>query len=231
MSGSSPVFGSLLDNILPRVPPFFKYLNEQTEMLVKTFTALVLYMEKGEHVRAGEVAALETQAAEFKEKLLGILNNAFSTPMDREDVYRAIASIHEPIWSARIAVEEMDALKIKSDQFAIEIATILREAASSLHRGYGKMERNPASADGDAVSVTQCRLSIDKAYRRALASLYNVDATLQSLQAGDANSKVDAMNHVVDILKRREMYRHLHFAGRQMADAGSVLHGIVVQMS
>ncbi|MBF0401491.1 MAG: DUF47 family protein [Magnetococcales bacterium] len=231
MSGSSPVFGSLLDNVLPRVPPFFKMLHEQTEMLVKTFSALVLYLESGEHIRAGEVAAMETQAAEYKEKLLEVLNNSFSTPMDREDVFRSITSIHEPIWSARIAAEEMDALGIKSDRFAVEIATILREAAISLERGYSKMEKSPSSADGDAVAATRCRASIDKAYRRALAALYNVDATLKSLQENDTNAKVDAMNHVVDILKRREMYRHLHFAGRQMADAGSVLHGIIVQLS
>lgn len=231
MSGSSPVFGSLLDNILPRVPPFFRLLHEQTEMLVKTFSALVLYLESGEPIRAGEVAALETQAAEFKEHLLGILNNAFSTPMDREDVYRSIASIHEPIWSARIAAEEMDALGIKSDRFAVEMATILRESASALQRGYSKLDKSPAGADSDAVTASQCRFTIDKAYRRALASLYNVDATIQSLQADNADAKVTAMKQVVDILKRRELYRHLHLAGRQMAEAGSVLHGIVVQMS
>lgn len=231
MSGSNPVFGSLLDNILPRVPPFFQMLHEQTEMLVKTFSALVLYMEKGEHARASEVVTLETQASEFKEKMLEILNNAFSTPMDREDVYRAITSIHEPIWSARVAVEEMDSLGIKSDRYAVEIATILREAATALERGYGKLDKSPASADGDATAASRCQNNIDKAYRRALADLYNVDATLQSLQADSANSKVDAMNRVVDILKRREMYRHLHLVGRQMADAGTVLHGVVVQMS
>ncbi|MEO5350156.1 MAG: hypothetical protein H7836_10980 [Magnetococcus sp. YQC-3] len=231
MSGSSPVFGSLLDNILPRVPPFFQMLHEQTEMLVKALSALVVYLEKGEPIRAGEVASIEAQAAEFKEKMLEILNNAFSTPMDREDVYRAICSIHEPIWSARIAAEEMDALGIKSDRYAVEIATILREAATALERGYGKLDKSPASADGDAVAASRCQTNIDKAYRRALAALYNVDETLQSLQADASNSKVDAMNRVVDILKRREMYRHLHFAGRQMADAGTVLHGIVVQMS
>ncbi len=231
MSGSSPVFGSLLDNILPRVPPFFKYLHEQSEMLVKTFSALVVYLESGERIRAGEVAALETQAAEFREKLLEILSNAFSTPMDREDVYRAIASIHEPIWSARIAAEEMDALGIKSDRFAVEMATILREAASALEHGYAKMDKDARSASGDAGVAVRCRSTIDKAYRRALAELYNVETTLQSLQANETNAKVDAMNQVVNILKKRELYRHLHFAGRQMGEAGSVLKGIIVQMS
>ncbi|MBF0461840.1 MAG: hypothetical protein HQL87_10625 [Magnetococcales bacterium] len=227
MSGSNPVFGSLLDNVLPRVPPFFKMIHEQTEMLVRAFSCLVVYMESGERIRAGEVAAVETQATEFKDKMLEILNNAFSTPMDREDVYRAIFSIHEPIWSARVAAEEMDALGIKSDRFAVEMVTILREAAISLESGYGKMETHPAGADGDAVAASRCRLTVDKAYRRALASLYNVDETKSSPGADQPAT----MKEVTDVLKRREMYRHLHLAARQMAEAGVVLRGIVVQMS
>ncbi|MBF0185168.1 MAG: DUF47 family protein [Magnetococcales bacterium] len=231
MGGSNPVVGGLLDNIFPRVPPFFRYLHEQSELLVKTFSALVIYMEKGEHSRAEEIVSVEQQSEDMKERLLIILNNAFSTPMDREDVFRCITSIHSPIWSARIAVEEMESLGIGVDNFALEMATTLREAVISLQRGYEKLERNPATADGEAISASKVHLSIDKTYRRALASLYNIDHALAALQSDAPGAKEEAMKKVVDILKRRELYRHIHMCGRQVADAGTVLHGIVVQLS
>jgi uncharacterized protein Yka (UPF0111/DUF47 family) len=231
MGASSPVVGSLLDNIFPRVPPFFNYLHAQSELLAKAFTALVVYMEKGEHSRAEEVIAIEQQSEEMKERLLITLNAAFSTPMDREDVFRCITSIHEPIWSARIAVEEMDSLGIGVDNYALEMAVTMREAVIALQRGYEKLERNPATADGEAISASKVHLSIDKTYRRALAGLYNIDDALKSLKADAPGAKEEAMKAVVDILKRREMYRHIHLCGRQIADAGTVLHGIVVQLT
>ncbi|WP_130472743.1 DUF47 domain-containing protein, partial [Candidatus Magnetaquicoccus inordinatus] len=132
MGGSNPVVGGLLDNIFPRVPPFFSYLHQQSELLVKSLSALVLYLEKGEHSRAEEIITIEQQSEDMKERLLIILNNAFSTPMDREDVFRCISSIHEPIWSIRIAVEEMDSLGVGQDMYALEMATSLREAVVSL---------------------------------------------------------------------------------------------------
>lgn len=231
MSGSSPIFGSLLDNVFPRVPPFFSLINEQSAFLAETFNSFVIYTEKGDPAVAQAIVDLEVKAGQFKDKMLDTLADAFSTPMDREDVYRAIMSIHQPIAAARIAGEEMFSLQIKPDRFIMEMAVALREGAASIQRGYGKLEKSPSQADSDATAAIQCRLGIDKTYRRALASLYSVDEVVQALRTHDGEAEVNAMNKVIDILKRREIYKHLHDAGDRLAETGTVLHSIIIGLT
>ncbi|MBF0283391.1 MAG: DUF47 family protein [Magnetococcales bacterium] len=229
-SGNS-LFGSALDNVFPRVPPFFGLLTQQADLLVQSYSAMVEFLQTGDKAKSAMLVKLDEQAEEMKQKHLTILNNAFSTPMDREDVYRSISTIDNPVSSARIIVEEMETLGIQADAYIVEMATTLRDAASAIQRGYRLLDAAPVKAEGDATAASQCRLVVDKTYRRALASLYSADALMKKLKERTPDAEVEAMGFVLEILKRREIYRHLHVAARDMSDTGTVLHDIVIQLT
>ncbi|MBF0308750.1 MAG: DUF47 family protein [Magnetococcales bacterium] len=230
MGSSNSLFGKMLDNVFPRVPPFLSMITVQCEILTSSLNILAGYMGGEVKDAVANIAKQEEAAHALKEKHLDILNNAFSTPIDREDVLRAITTLDIPVGSARVVMEEMEGLKVAADKFSLEMSVMLREAATAIQRGFGKLETNPGSADPDALGALQTLLGIDRVYRKALGSLYTIDEDLKRFAAHTEDAEVKAMQHVVDMMKRREMYRHLRDLGIQLSDAARVLHSIVVQI-
>ncbi|MEO5330412.1 MAG: DUF47 family protein [Magnetococcus sp. YQC-5] len=230
MSSSSSPFTKMLDNVFPRIPPFLSMISLQAELLAKGMSGAVDYLSESSTAKYHEIMKIETQAKEMREKHLDVLNNAFSTPIDREDVLRSIITLEVPVGSIRIVVEEMEALKIKTDNYLLEMAIVLRETANALQRGFSKLDTSPAMADPDAQVGLQCLANVDRIYRKALVNLYSIDDDLSKMRSRSDGAEVQAMIHVVEMLKRREIYRHIRNIAGKMGDAASVLHGIVVQI-
>ncbi|MBF0213676.1 MAG: DUF47 family protein [Magnetococcales bacterium] len=231
MSGGSSPFTKMLDNVFPRIPPFLDMVGLQAELLAKGMTVAVDYLSSASTSKFHEIMIVETQAKELRVKHLDILNNAFSTPIDREDVLRSIITLELPVSSIRVVVEEMEALKIKTDNHMLEMAVVLRDSAVALQRGFSKLDTVPAQAEPDAQVGLQCLSNVDKVYRKALTSLYSIDDDLAKMRAHADGAEIQAMMHVVEMLKRREIYRHLRNIAGKMNDTASVLHGIVIQIS
>ncbi|MBF0610794.1 MAG: DUF47 family protein [Magnetococcales bacterium] len=231
MSGSSGVFAKLLNNVFPRVPDFYGMINEQCDLLVRAADALVEYMETGKEEKSLLVRELEHQGDDLKSRNMDVLNRAFATQMDREDIYRSIASVDMVMNYMKTTVREMELLSLQPDAYTLEIANLLREGCEALKRGYGKLSSSPAMAEEDAEAVSKAERNVEKAYRRAIAELFKAEEQVQKLQAGEANAQAEAMAFVMGTFKRREIYRHMSNAADQMARAGSVLHDIVVQIS
>ncbi|MBF0270662.1 MAG: DUF47 family protein [Magnetococcales bacterium] len=230
MSGGSSPFTKMLDNVFPRIPPFLDMIGVQAELLAKGMTVAVDYLSESSTARFHEIMKIETQAQELREKHLDVLNNAFSTPIDREDVLRSIVSLEVPVRSIRVVVEEMEALKIKTDNYMLEMAVVLRESASAMQRGFSKLDTTPAQAEPDAQLGLQTLSNVDKVYRKALSNLYSIDDDLSKMRARADGAEIQAMIHVVEMLKRREIYRHLRNIAGKLGDTASVLHGIVIQI-
>lgn len=230
MSGGSSPFTKMLDNVFPRIPPFLDMIAVQGEVLAKGMSVAVDYLSEASTAKFHEIMKLDTQAKELREKHLDVLNNAFSTPIDREDVLRSIVTLADPVVSVRVLIEEMEALKIKTDNHMLEMAVILRESAAALQRGFSKLDTTPGQAEPDAQVGMQTLANVDKVYRKALTTLYSIDDDLAKLRVHADGAEVQAMMHVVEMLKRREVYRHLRNIAGKMNECASVLHGIVVQI-
>ncbi len=113
----------------------------------------------------------------------------------------------------------------------LELAVLLKEGTYSLRRGYQKLSVNPSQADEDAQASRKAERSSEKVYRRALGELFREKGYIEMLADEEADTKSTAINLVIDIFKRREVYRHLSNAADRLAEAGEVLHDIVVKIS
>ena len=151
--------------------------------------------------------------------------------MDREDIYRAISSIDHIVNYAKTTTREIEVLKVKPDKYMLELATLLKEGTYSLRRGYQKLSDNPNQADEDAQASRKAERSSEKVYRRALGELFREKGYIKMLEDQESDTKATAINLVIDIFKRREVYRHLSNAADRLARAGEVLHDIVVKIS
>ena len=232
MSGSTDsVVTRLMDRVFPRMPDFYSLLNDQCDLVVEAMEVFVQFMENGDKAMARQVRALEKRGDELKARNTDILNKSFSTPMDREDIYRAIASIDHIANYAKTTTREIEVLKVQPDKYMLELAVLLKEGAYALQRGYRKLSENPQQAEEDSQAARKAERSSEKVYRRALGELFREESYIEILANQETDAKVEAVKLVLDIFKRREVYRHLSNAADRLARAGEVLHDIVVKIS
>jgi uncharacterized protein Yka (UPF0111/DUF47 family) len=221
----------MIDRVFPRMPDFYSLLNEQCDLAVEAMEVFVQFMENGDKALARQVRALEKRGDELKARNTDILSKSFSTPMDREDIYRAIATIDHIVNYAKTTTREIEVLKVEPDKYMLELATLLKEGTYALQQGYQKLSTNPNQADADAQAARKAERSSEKVYRRALGELFREESYISMLSNQDTDTKVTAINLVIDIFKHREVYRHLSNASDRLARAGEVLHDIVVKIS
>ena len=243
---SNSVVSRLVDRVFPRMPDFYGLINEQCDLAVEAMSQFVAFMSSGNWDTAERVRELEKQGDVLKARNIDVLNKAFSTPMDREDLYRAIVTVDHIINYAKTTVREMELLEVQPDTYTLEMAELLLQGALALQRGFSKLSTDPASAEEDADAARKAERSTEKIYRKAIAELLDPDlfirtrdkhkesvATLNGLlePLGQHSEPVAiAFAFVVDTFKRREVYRHLSNAADRLAHAGEVLHDIVVKI-
>lgn len=236
-----------LNAIFPRTPDFYGLLNDQCRLVVGAMDVFVAFMESGDAAMAKEVRRLEHQGDKLKARNIDLLNRSFSTPFDREDIYRAITAIDEGLNYAKTTVREMEVLGVEPDVHMLEMARLLHQGAKALQNGFARLKANPLAAEHDAAAVRKTERQAEKVYRKAIAELfdsehYAKDLTMRRKAPGDnlkpflepmnqqeCAAVERALSFVMEALKRREVYRHLSNASDHMAHAGDILHDIIVK--
>ena len=232
MSGSSnSMINKLVDRVFPVMPDFYGLMNEQCDVLVEAMEALVQYMEDGSEEKGLAVRQIEKRGDELKARNIDVLNRAFATPMDREDIYRAIVTLDMGMNYAKTTTRELEVLGLTPDKFMLEMAVEYKNAAQALQQGFNRLTENPAQAEENAAAARKSERNIEKIYRRALADLFSVDEMVSKLDADEPGAKAQAMLAVVDMFKRREVYRHLSNGADRIARAADRLHDIIVKIS
>jgi uncharacterized protein len=233
MSGDSEsVVTKLVHRVFPRMPDFYGLMNDQCDLLVTTMEDFVEYMRSGNPEVGRRIAhVLEKRGDELKRRNLKVLNEAFATPMDREEIYRAIEGIDHVVNYAKTTVREMEAFGVTPDKHTLEMAIHLKEGAEALQAGFSKIATAPTKAEADAAASRKAERHIEKSYRRALAELFEAEAYHAELRAQGGGSGSDALRCMTEIMKRREIYRHLSNGGDRLAHAGQTLHDIVVKIA
>ncbi len=230
--GSNTVISRLVDNVFPRMPDFYGMLNQQCDLVLRSTEAFVEFMKGGATEELGtKIRAMEKEGDEIKARNMEVLSRAFATPMDREDIYRAVSAIDEILNYAKTTVREMETLGVKPDQHMVAIAELIRDGTESLRSGFSKLSSHPAHAESDAQAARKAERNSEKVYRVALAELFNADHIVQALQNKAEHAEAQAMMYVIEIFKRREIYRHLSNAADRLEHAGGVLHDIIVQIA
>jgi len=209
---SKTLLAMILDKIFPKVPDFFHMLTEQNIKVAHTVNLLVEYMEHGDPAIALALKQDVHEADEIKVRNLHELNEAFSTPIDREDIYRAIIALDEIVVYCKTTVHEMDVLGVTPDDFMRNISHCIKEGVDALANGFAKLGTTPATAALDADAARKAERHAEKLYRVALPILFEG-------------------TDYINMFKRREIYRHLTNAAEHMALCANRLHDIVVKIS
>jgi predicted phosphate transport protein (TIGR00153 family) len=194
---------------------FIELLSQQAQLNEEGLTALIAYFEKPNKRRADAVDKLETQADEIRRILIDELNRTFVTPFDREDIHALSRAIDDMLDYAYTTVVEMSILEVTPNQYMHDIGTLLVKSANEIHMGVQRLADHPGVAQNHAVRAKQIENQVENLYRQALADLFH--------QPKDSE-------HIVEMLKLRETYRHLSNAADRGDEAANILSDIVVKM-
>ena len=220
----------LVDRVFPRMPDFYGLINEQCDLALEAMQVFETFLESGDTEIAQKVRDLEHRADDLKNRNIRILNASFSTPMDREDLYDAIAGIDQIINFTKTTVFELRVFKVKPDKCMRKLANQLTVGVEALRGGFAVLEKDPAGAEPYARDAHKAERRMKKIYRRGLVMLLDKERFKQQNTSDSAVPEDLALDFVVYVTKRREIYRHLSHAADRLARVSELLHDIIVKL-
>jgi uncharacterized protein Yka (UPF0111/DUF47 family) len=203
----------LMQRVFPKVPDFFSLLAEQSAHVNMAAGLLVDYMGSDSLQASKKIVEAEREGDRQKVRNLTLLNEAFSTPIDREDLHRAIINLDEIVNSCRSIVTEMDGslFALKPDKACLELAVYLKTGVEAMAAGYGRLGSDPQAGRADAEKADKALKSLTRTLRRSLAELFQD-------------------NDFQNIFRRKEIYSQLSKAGDRLNICNSTLLDIIVKL-
>jgi uncharacterized protein Yka (UPF0111/DUF47 family) len=200
----------------PRQDKFLALIIEQASLTLKGLELLNEYLVAKSPQAAQQLTQTEKDADEVRRILIDELNRTFVTPMDREDIFALSRAIDDMLDYAYSTVDEMEMLKVKGMPHMARIAALLRDAASEILLATQRLSQHPKVAADHAQRAKALENRVESVYREALAELFSGPEDVQ---------------HVVKMLKAREVYRHLSNAADKGDEAANVIANIVVKIT
>ena len=204
------------DLFKPREDKFMRLLVEQAAKTVEGMELLEEFMESTDREVAKRLVQVEKEADEVRRILIDELNRSFITPIDREDIFALSLTIDDIIDYGNSTVDEMVMLEVESNSYLRRMVSLVREAAYEIYMGVLRLQDHPNVANDHAVRAKALENRVEHVYREALAELFH------------GPTDVD---HIMDMLKLREIYRHLSNAADRGDQAANVIGDIVVKMT
>jgi predicted phosphate transport protein (TIGR00153 family) len=198
----------------PRTNTFLKLICDQADYAQRGLEGLLAYMREPSEAHAAEVRTAEKEADEVRRILIDELNRSFVTPFDREDLFALSRAIDDVLDYADTTVDEMVMLGVSANSYLLRMVSLLRDAAEEINRGVQRLADRPNVANDHAVRAKALENRVEAVYREAIGALFNGPRDLE---------------HVVEMLKLREIYRHLSNAADRGDEAANILGDIVVK--
>jgi predicted phosphate transport protein (TIGR00153 family) len=195
---------------------FLDLLIKQAELTVQGLDALRRYLREPNPQLVDDLNKAEKEGDEVRRVLVDELNKTFVTPFDREDIFSLSLNVDDILDYAHTTMDEIKLFDVQGNVFIERIVSLLADAAQEIYRAVQELQDNPELASAHAVRAKALENRIEHVYREALAELFKTPKDFEGM---------------VQILKLREIYRHLSNAADQGDEAADVIGDIVVKWS
>jgi predicted phosphate transport protein (TIGR00153 family) len=196
---------------------FMQLLSEQAALTVRGLEALQTYLQKRDSVTARLISSIESEADEVRRILIEELMKTFVTPFDREDIFSLSREIDDVLDYAATTVDEMEILDVNPSAYMVRMAGMLHDAAVEIHLATQRLQdKHYRVASDHAQRAKALENRVETVYREALADLFKSTKNIK---------------HVVNMLKVREIYRHLSNASDREDNAANVISDIIMKSS
>jgi predicted phosphate transport protein (TIGR00153 family) len=195
---------------------FVRLLIEQAAKTLEGMEGLEEYMKDRDQEAAEKVTRAEKEADELRRILIDELNRTFVTPIDREDIFALSRAIDDILDYGYSTVDEMTILNVEPNSYLRRMVSLLKTAANEIYTATLRLKDHPGVANEHALRAKALENRVEDVYREALADLFSGPKDVE---------------HVVEMLKLRELYRHLSNSADRGDEAANVITDIVVKMT
>ena len=202
----------LLNRIFPSDYDFYGMLSRQADQTSVGVRTLILWLEAGAISDPIELIKEESSGDLLRLDMERLLQEAFSTPFDRQDIYTISRQMDHILNYTVSTAYEMRAFGVRPDEATMSMARSLLNGSELVARCVQMLKDQPAEAEKFIRRLREYEHDIEKTYVRNMALVF-------------------AENDPIMAMKKREIYHHLKDAGRNMSITVDVLHRIIVGLS
>ncbi len=178
---------------LPKNPDLFGLLREQSAITVDGMQALVAWAA-GDPTAGDQVREYEHRADAKKRQLWLELRDAFSPPIDAEDLYSLSSDLDEVLNAAKNLVREIEVMELGPDTATHEMAVLLADATQHLADAFARLGDQAGDTTVCADAAIKSARGVEHVYRSAMSALLAID-------------------DLREVMGRREVYRRLSRIG------------------
>jgi predicted phosphate transport protein (TIGR00153 family) len=197
---------------------FVRLLIEQAEKTLEGLNLLEKWFRKekvSEESLLEKMRQKEVEADEIRRILIDDLHNTFVTPLDREDIFNLSLHIDDMLDYAYTTVEAMHMLSINEDAHLQKMVATMRDAAAELTLAVKRLSANPRVAGEHGRRAKKLENEVEVIYREAIGELFQ---------------RATDFNELMQMLRRREIYRHVSNMADRANQAADVLGMIVMKV-
>ncbi len=162
---------------LPETPDLIGMLQKQSAITVRGMDAFAEWAA-GDAARAEEVRAAEHDCDAVRRELVDAVSEAFTTPMQPEDLFQLSRDLDKVINGAKNTVRESEAMNFPPDDATARMAALLAEGTGHIHAAFGAIDdrkgRPSGSATEAADAAVKSQRNLERVYREAAGDLLEV---------------------------------------------------------
>jgi uncharacterized protein Yka (UPF0111/DUF47 family) len=159
---------------LPQTPDVVGMLQRQAEATVRGMDAFADWAG-GAAGRADDVRAAEHECDEVRRALVDAVSEAFTTPLQPEDLFQLSRDLDKVINGAKNTVREAEAMDFPPDRATADMAVLLAEGVRHLQVAFSALDRtSTASATEAADAAVKSQRNLERTYRQAAGDLLAV---------------------------------------------------------
>ncbi|OPY31815.1 MAG: hypothetical protein A4E32_01418 [Methanomassiliicoccales archaeon PtaU1.Bin124] len=140
------------------------------------------------------------------------LQEAFSTPFDRQDIYTMSRQMDHILNYSLTTAYEMRAFGVQADNAIMTMTKALENGVDLIAKSVMLLKTDPQKAEETIPLIRGYEHEIEKTYVQAISTVF-------------------AKDDPITAMKKREVYHHLKDAGRNMSITVDVLHRIIVGLT
>ena len=175
---------------LPETPDVVGMLQRQAATTARGMDAFAEWAA-GAVARADDVRQAEHECDEIRRALADAVSEAFTTPLQPEDLFQLSRDLDKVINGAKNTVREAEAMEFPPDRATAEMAVQLAEGVHHLQDAFNALDRGASTSATEAAdTAVKSQRNLERTYRQAAGDLL-------------------AITDISVVTARRELYRRV----------------------
>lgn len=192
---------------------FIELLVRQAELAEESLRLLAAFAAGQDAGALQHVKEVERDGDNVRRVLVDELLRTYATPFDREDLFGLSRAVDDILDAANETAIELAMYRIDPPEHFGEMAAVLADGTRHIREALRELLEHPLIAAERAVRAKRSENKMDSVYHQAVSHLF------------------DSGRDISEILKAREIYRHLKNSADRIDRAADDISVIVIKRS